>query len=72
MEAIESQNTRIKEYLLKGKSLTAIEALHYFNCFRLSARIQDLEEQGLIIDSERVTVTSDGKTKWFSRYKLVK
>ena len=69
---MESQNKRIKEYLQQGKSLTALDALHRFDCFRLSARIQDLEAEGLIIDAKDVSVMSGGRKKTFTRYKLVK
>jgi hypothetical protein len=72
MEAIESQNTRIKEYLLKGKSLTALDALYQFGCFRLGARIHNLKEQGLKIKSELIDITSEGKTKRVSKYSIAK
>ena len=58
METIESQNKRIKEYLLKGKSLTPLDALYQFGCFRLGARVYDLRKQGLKIKAEIIEVTS--------------
>lgn len=51
----ESQNNQIKAYLLSGGKLTALEALNTFGCFRLSARIFDLMEQGLNIQKRTVT-----------------
>jgi hypothetical protein len=69
---IQSQNKRIKAHLQKGRSLTAIEALHYFNCFRLSGRVYDLKQQGLNIKSEMIEITSDGKTKRVAKYTVVK
>jgi len=37
-----SQNIEILKYLQAGNSITPLEALHLFGCFRLSARIHDL------------------------------
>ena len=49
-----TQNQRIKQHLQEGKSLTALDALSMFNCFRLSARIKDLEYEGMKIQREMV------------------
>jgi hypothetical protein len=59
-------NEKILNYLQKGKSITPIEALEKFKCFRLSARIWDLRQEGHIIDSE----TRRKNGKHFSSYKL--
>jgi hypothetical protein len=37
-----SQNLAILKHLQTGNSITPLEALHLFGCFRLSARIHDL------------------------------
>lgn len=39
MERIESQRKNVKNWLLKGNSITPIEALQMFGAFRLSAII---------------------------------
>jgi len=44
-----SQNSEILEHLQQGDSITALEALKRFGCFRLAARIKDLKEQGHMI-----------------------
>lgn len=62
-----SQNARIAEYLRQGHSITPIEALELFGCFRLGARIADLKERGMEIISSRV-VTPTGKR--VASYKL--
>jgi hypothetical protein len=67
---MEAQRKQIREHLQKGKSLTAIEALHYFNCFRLSGRIHELRKEGMKIKSELITITSGGKQKRVSKYSL--
>ena len=46
-----SQTNDIKKHLLNGNTLTAIEALDLFGCFRLAARILDLKDKGLNIKS---------------------
>lgn len=51
-----TQNQKIANYLNKGKSLTPIEALNKFNCFRLAARISDLRNEGLNIKTKIITV----------------
>ena len=59
-----AQNDRIRMYLETGKSLTPMDALVRFNCFRLAARIKDLRAQGVSIRSE--LVHKDGKK--YSKY----
>ena len=44
-----SQNKVIREFLLKGKRLTALDALMMFGCFRLASRIHDLKHSGMEI-----------------------
>lgn len=54
-----SQNKKIAAYLLAGNSITSIEALEMFGCFRLASRITDLKQKfGLDITSDRVTTTT--------------
>ena len=69
---METQNSQIKAYLESGKSLTALDALHQFGCFRLGARIHNLKEQGMNIESKMVQIMSGGKKKMVARYKLIK
>jgi hypothetical protein len=68
----ESQNKRIRKYLESGKSLTPLEALYLFNCFRLGARVHNLKSEGMNIESEMIEITSDGKTKRVAKYSLVR
>jgi hypothetical protein len=46
--------------LEKGKSITALEALNRYGCFRLASRIFDLKKQGWKIDKK--AIVKDGKT----------
>ena len=50
---MKTQNQIILSYLQKGKSLTAMDALKLFGCFRLAARVSDLKEMGEKIVSSR-------------------
>ena len=52
----ESQNALIKGWLLNGHSITQLDALKMFGCFRLSARIANLREKGYDIVTEIVTI----------------
>ena len=62
-----SQTDRILDYLLTGKSITPLEALDLFGCFRLGARIADIKGRGYLVYSEFVTVGNGKKVK---RYHL--
>ena len=61
-----TQNQKILEYLKSGKKLTPITALNKFGCFRLSARIYNLKQEGHNIITENVT----RKGKTFAEYSL--
>jgi hypothetical protein len=66
-----SQEDRIFEWLKKGKTLTPLQALQKFCCFRLSSRIYDLKKDSLIrhfIEKEMIT-TKSGKR--VARYRMV-
>lgn len=60
----ESQLNAIRKHLKSGKSLTQISALSMFGCFRLGARIHNLREEGMEIETEMV---KQGR-KRFARY----
>lgn len=64
----ESQKSQIKKWLLSGRSLTPIQALELFGCFRLSARIGNLKDEGLEVLSKDVTIND----KRFTLYYLEK
>lgn len=60
---IESQEKEIKNYLVNGGKLTALDALSLFGCLRLSARIFDLKDRGLNIQDKFITVSSGKRVK---------
>ena len=63
----ETQQQKILAHLQDGKSITQMEALRRYGCFRLGARIHNLKRQGVNIVS-RLVSTPDGKK--FSEYRL--
>lgn len=63
-----SQTKQIEKFLKQGRAITPMLALRLFGCFRLAARINDLKEMGLAIESKMVS--KDGKR--FARYELAK
>jgi len=64
-----NQEYEILQYLKQGNSLTPLEALNRFGCFRLGARCWDLKQKGYNIKSE---IFSGKNGKHFARYKLIK
>ena len=61
-----SQADLIAIYLQSGHELTPMEALATFGCFRLAARIKDLRERGLPIE----TLEREANGKRFAAYRL--
>ena len=61
-----SQANTIME-MLKAGPVTAMDALERANCFRLAARIADLRQQGIEIETETVTTPTG---KHIASYKL--
>jgi hypothetical protein len=64
---MKTQKQQIEAYLTKGKSLTPIDALTKFGCFRLAARIADLRNEGLNIATKIVTK----KGKSYASYSII-
>lgn len=60
------QTIQILNYLLSGNSITPIEALNLFGCFRLASRIKDLRYNGWNIKTEKI-----GKSG-FAKYSIEK
>jgi hypothetical protein len=56
MKTLDSQKALIKGWLLNGYSLTQLEALNQFGCFRLAARIADIRDEGFHIVTDMVTL----------------
>jgi|TARA_R100001086_G_scaffold249572_1_gene189782 hypothetical protein len=67
---MKSQLNRILGHLKKGKSITPIDALQQFGCFRLGGRIFDLRSKGHDITTKMVG--KPGERKRFASYSLRK
>lgn len=63
-----NQTTQIANYLQKGKTLTPIEALNKFGCFRLAARIADLRNDGMLI---KTTIVKLKNKKQVAQYSII-
>jgi hypothetical protein len=68
MKSTDSQTALIKGWLLNGYSITQLDALNMFGCFRLSARIANLRDEGLDIVTDMVNVND----KRIAKYSLNK
>ncbi|NBU70883.1 MAG: hypothetical protein EBS53_05440 [Bacteroidetes bacterium] len=55
------QNARILAHLKTGRTLTALEALEWFKCFRLASRVCDLRKAGYDVQ-KRTVKTNSGKS----------
>lgn len=64
---METQSKVILAHLQQGNTITGIEALNDFGCFRLPARIKELKDQGHKITSEMIKLPNG---KHIARYKL--
>lgn len=56
----ETQTAQILAHLKTGRSITPLDALEWFGCFRLGARIYDLKQDGHNIVKDMVE-TDSGK-----------
>ena len=63
-----SQTKLILEHLLKGKSLTHIQAEKLFDCSRVGARIWDLRQLGYNIESPLIPIKTKRGIKHVSKY----
>ena len=67
--ATKTQKELIREYLERGNSLTPMDALELFGCFRLATRIFELKREGLDIVTDMVENKATGKR--YASYRLV-
>ena len=72
MKQTTSQSAKVLYHLENYGSLTAIEALKLFACFRLAARINDLKEAGHNIQMEMKKMKNGKKIAVYSLPKIQK
>ena len=68
----ESQKKKILKHLVKGFSITPLEALKSYGCFRLAAVVFKLKNEGFKIKTEIVTEKRKGVIKKYGKYTIVK
>ena len=51
---MKTQTESIREHLIQNRTITPMEALNLFGCFRLAARISDLRESGMEIKTNMI------------------
>lgn len=66
MARIRSQKERIRDALELGQPITPLDAMQWFGCNRLAARIGELRNEGMLIETVYV---QKGRTRYAS-YKL--
>lgn len=49
-----TQVNLILDYMRKGNSITSIQALEMFGCFRLASRISEIKKQGVGIKTSMI------------------
>lgn len=64
---MKSQNDALRAHLEAGKSITPLEAFGVYGIFRLAARIRDLRDAGLNIETR---MRADVKGKQYAEYAL--
>jgi hypothetical protein len=70
-EATRTHKAQILAYLQSGNSITPLDALQLFGCFRLGARIFDLRKSGVeILMERRKSVNQNGHLTQFAMYHL--
>lgn len=74
MKQADSHNQLIRQRLMAGGSITGLEALRDFGCYRLASRISDLRREGLEIEKTMETGINrvTGKPVTYARYSLAK
>lgn len=66
-----SDKARVLDYLQANGSITPMEALWEFGCYRLGARIWDLRHDGHSISTEMVEGRDrNGERERYARYRL--
>lgn len=61
----QSQASKILDHMLRGHTITGLEALTLFNCFRLPARIADIREKGFAVQSKFITSPGGKRVKQY-------
>lgn len=63
-----TQYALVRKHLMSGKTLTPIQALEKFGCYRLAAVVNKLRKEGLQISTELMK----GGEHAYAKYKIIK
>ena len=63
-----TQYALVRKHLMSGKTLTPIQALEKFGCYRLAAVINKLRKDGYQINTELMK----GQEHSYAKYKIIK
>lgn len=63
-----TQAEQILNYMKTGHTITTLEALNFFRCFRLASRISELRAEGHPIVTDMISTQHSGKM--VARYRL--
>lgn len=69
-ETSKAQVVRIREHLVLGNTLTPIQALNLFGCFRLGARIHDLKSSRYGLMDIKMKLVKTATDKHVAQYYL--
>lgn len=56
----------ILRYMRQGHTITGLEALNLFGCFRLPARIADLRDKGHVIERKMIKLQNGKRVAQYS------
>lgn len=65
-----SQEKQILNYLLAGNKITPLEALQKFNCFRLGARIYDIQKEYPLLKIKSEIIEDRKSGKHYAQYSI--
>jgi hypothetical protein len=68
--SIDTQNKQtdlIRDYLDAGNTLTSLDALKLFSCFRLASRMHDLKKLGYSFNKEMISIDGSRKVAQYSK-----
>lgn len=64
-----SHRLQVKEHLERGQSITTMQALAFYQCMNLPARIQELRKEGMQITTTKIKT---GRGTYVAKYTLEK
>ena len=62
MTTTQTQTEQLKKAFLHGVTISPLDALRDYGCLRLAARVHDLRDEGLQIETDMVKCPGTGRT----------